>query len=192
MAKLKGTSLEVHDMEEDTLQSFSPENSPGMRARLEAISKHPRGRALDEFGREVPDPTPMAPPIGYKPSQSIADLVRQAVQSEALKFYAEQQGADTFEEADDFGLDEEEPDEFDTRNAPWEQQFDPLPPGELSRRRQAEYVKQRQSELNPDGARELVPPVRDAVGAVARAPEASPEPVERPIPPSGPAGPAKA
>lgn len=186
MAKVRGTNIEINDMEEDTLQSFSPENSPGMRARLEAIASHPRGRALNALGQEMPDPTPVAPPIGYKPSKSIEQIVREMVQSEALKYYAESQGADTFEEADDFGMDEEEPDEFDTRNAPWEQQFDPLPPGELSRRRQAEYVRQRQSELNPDPARELVPPLQDPVGT-ARPPSA--EPVARPTQDPGPAGP---
>lgn len=161
MAKVRGTNIEIHQMQDDSLLSFSPENSPGMRARLDAMTanqKHPdqEHSAIGKDGVEYLDPTPMAPPIGYKPEDPLRVKIREMIQSEALRFYADQEGHDTFEEADDFEVPDDD-DEFDTANAPYEQHFDPLPPGELSRLRQAEYVKQRESELNPDPRRQKEP-----------------------------------
>lgn len=141
------------DLLQEELSSFAPANSPGMRARLEAMASHRRGKALEQTaGRdgvlrgnyEVPDPTPMAPPVGYKPGPSIAEQIRQMVRSEHVRFAAEQAGVDTFEEADDFDAPDDE--EFDP-STPYEQEFDPLPPGELSRRRQEEFVKSQVSEV---------------------------------------------
>lgn len=175
MDKVRGTNIPIVDMEDDQLESFSPENSPGMRARLAAIAAHPRGRALDEFGREVPDPTPMAPPLGYNPSPSLMDQVAAMVRAEHMRLNGYADDVDSFEEAQDLGEDEEDVDEFDTgRN--YEEAFEPLAPGELTRRRQAEYVAQRQSETAPDPRRQVEP-------------EKAPEPVERPTQDPGPAGP---
>lgn len=167
MAKLKGTDIDALDMVPDALSSFSPDNSPGMRARLDAMAQHPKGAPLNALGQEVPDPTPMAPPIGYKPSVSLRDQIREMIRSEALAAYADSQDVDTFEEADDFNVEDDE--SYDPQS-PWELEYEPLAPGELTRRRQEEYVRQRQSEENPDPRREVQPVVKEPV--------AKPEPVQ--------------
>lgn len=73
----------------------------------------------DEHGRELPDPTPIAPPIGYKRNPTIAEQIRDMVRSEQLRQAAEQSGMETFEEADDFYVE----DDFDPTN-PYEANFD--------------------------------------------------------------------
>lgn len=82
-------------------------------------SKNPKGRRYDEQGRYHPDPTPIAPPVGYVRSPTIAEQIRTMVRSEGLRRHAELQGADTFEEADDFNVG----DDYDPRS-PWEEQFE--------------------------------------------------------------------
>lgn len=76
----------------------------------------------DEKGREIPDPLPLEPPIGYKRSPTIAEQLRAMVQGEALAYAARNAGKETFEEADDFDVD----DEFDPRS-PYEVIFEPPP-----------------------------------------------------------------
>lgn len=76
----------------------------------------------DENGGEIMDPTPIAPPIGYKKSLSIAEQIRQMIKSEKLRQEAEEAGYETFEEADDFDVD----DDFDPRS-PFEEIFEPIP-----------------------------------------------------------------
>lgn len=75
---------------------------------------------LDENGAEHPDPTPMAPPIGYKRQPSLAEQIREMVRSERLKQEVEEAGFETFEEADDF----EVGDDYDP-HSPHENDFDP-------------------------------------------------------------------
>lgn len=59
---------------------------------------------LDEFGRELLDPTPMQPPAGYKKQESMFEIVRRMVRSEKLALEAQKLGAETFEEANDFDV----------------------------------------------------------------------------------------
>lgn len=75
---------------------------------------------LDDQGREILDPTPMAPPIGYTRQVPLHLQIREMVRSEALRQAAEAEGMETFEEADDFEVD----DDFDPRT-PFENEFDP-------------------------------------------------------------------
>lgn len=69
---------------------------------------------------EWPDPRPVAPPIGYVPEMSLAERIRAMVRSEHLRYAAMQGGMETFEEADDFDVD----DDFDP-SSPYEMFFDP-------------------------------------------------------------------
>jgi len=79
-----------------------------------------QARYLDEHGREKPNPTPMAPPIGYRRQPTIAEQMRQMIQLASLE--AAQAGAETEEEANDFDVGEDmEP------NPPYEHDFDPDP-----------------------------------------------------------------
>lgn len=187
MPKMKGTDYELLDMAPDPLTSFAPDKSTGMRARLEAIANHPKERPINEHGQEMPDPTPQAPPVGYLAQPPLAELIQQMVRSEHVKFQAEQLGVDTFEEADDLEImddDEYEPD------SPWQPDFDPLPPGELSRRRQAAYLKEIE-----DGFKESPPqppPVGRGQAKSGPLPKVPSEPEARPTPPPGPAGPSPA
>lgn len=81
----------------------------------------------DELGREVLDPTPVAPPVGYKKQPSMVEVVRDMVRSERLKLEAEAAGYESFEEADDFDVADAE---GEMPPSKWENEGDP-PIGEL-------------------------------------------------------------
>lgn len=76
--------------------------------------------SLDAEGREILDTTPIAPPIGFHQQPSMFEYVREMVRSERLKAELEAQGLESFEEADDFDVD----DDFDP-TTPYENDFDP-------------------------------------------------------------------
>lgn len=79
----------------------------GYWEKLKAIcSKHPKGRPYDDKGQFYPDPTPVAPPIGYTPEQSMFDRMRELVRRE-ISQGAAQEGFETMEEADDFVIDDD-------------------------------------------------------------------------------------
>lgn len=81
----------------------------------------------DEAGREIPDPNPMQPPVGYNRQPSLAEQIRAMVVSDRLRQEAIAAGAETFEEADDF----EVGDDFEAeRHSPYEANFDPMTPHE--------------------------------------------------------------
>lgn len=71
-------------------------------------------------GREYLDPTPIAPPIGYKRQPSLSDQIREMVRNERLQAELEAAGLETFEDADDF----EVGDDYDP-STPWENDTTP-------------------------------------------------------------------
>lgn len=73
---------------------------------------------FDDKGRELPDSTPIELPLHWQRPQTIQEQIRSFVRSE-LSRRAAAQGEETFEEADDFDVD----DDFDPRS-PWELNFD--------------------------------------------------------------------
>lgn len=77
----------------------------------------------DEHGREIPDPTPMQPPVGYTRQPTIAEQMRAMILSERLAQEAREAGAETFEEADDFDVGDDWDQE---RHSPYEANFDPM------------------------------------------------------------------
>lgn len=87
-------------------------HEPAERVRI-------RDRFLDDLGREIPDPRPMQPPIGYKKQPSMFELIREATARE-VALYAANRSPETFDEADDFDID----DDVDP-HSPWENDFDP-------------------------------------------------------------------
>lgn len=93
-----------------------PEAVPLQRVQKAQVSKY------DESGGELMDPTPIAPPLGYKKSPTIAEQIRTMIQGERLRQEAEAAGYESFEEADDF----EVGDDFDPRS-PYEEVFEPMP-----------------------------------------------------------------
>lgn len=96
---------------------------PGNEAEFTPIQRSAAETYLDKRGREIPDPLPMAPPIGYKRSPSLAEQIRAMVVSEKLRQEALESGFETFEESDDFEI---EDDPADPRT-PYEAVFDPAP-----------------------------------------------------------------
>ena len=86
------------------------------------VKANPKGRPLDKEGRYYGNPVPLEPPVGYVRSKSIAEQIRDMVRSERLKMEAENAGYESFEDADDFDVD----DDFDPRS-PFEENFDFLP-----------------------------------------------------------------
>lgn len=84
-----------------------------------------KGRLQTVDGQELPDPKPIAPPVGYKKQPSMAELVRDMVRSERLRQEAESMGHESYEDADDFDVG----DDYDPRS-PYEWQFDPFVRGE--------------------------------------------------------------
>lgn len=73
-----------------------------------AFKKKMERKGLTEDGSmEIPNPTPMAPPVGYRKLPSMVDHVREAVRSEMFRRDMERQGKETFEEADDFEVEDD-------------------------------------------------------------------------------------
>lgn len=67
------------------------------------------------------DSTPMAPPLGYVEHEPLALQIRRMVMSEQLRLAAESAGMESFEEADDFEM---EDDPVDPKS-PYENDFEP-------------------------------------------------------------------
>lgn len=83
--------------------------------------------ALNERGHEVPDPTPLAVPVGFRHPPSMQEMIKQYIRRE-LSEQASQAGAETLEEANDFDIPDGPPDPY----SKWEHDLDPpeLPPQE--------------------------------------------------------------
>lgn len=78
-------------------------------------------KGLNPDGTPVLDPRPLAPPIGYKRQPTMVELIRDMVRSEKLAQEAAAAGAETFEESEDFDID----DEPGYATSPWVNDFDP-------------------------------------------------------------------
>lgn len=100
-------------MAKNTAKQMSEETEPLKRVR-------PQHTSLFRDGKEYPDPTPMAPPIGFIKQPTLAETMRQMIAGEALRRHARESGAETFEEADDF----EVGDDYDP-TSPYEETFEP-------------------------------------------------------------------
>lgn len=81
---------------------------------------------LDDSGHEVPDKTPLELPVGFKQQETVAQMVARLVRRD-VSLYAAQHGAETFDEADDFEIDDD-PEPF----SPFETDFDPTLGRELT------------------------------------------------------------
>lgn len=90
----------------------------------EIVELH-KDKLLTPDGKEIPDPLPLAPPVGYVKRDSLAEQIRQMVLGERLAQEARAAGAETFDEADDFDVG----DDYDP-TSPYEALFDPMTPEE--------------------------------------------------------------
>lgn len=75
----------------------------------------------DKYGREVTDPIPVAPPVGFMQTPDLKDIIRDMLRSEQLRRAADTEGVDTFEEGEDFDIDD---DPLDPETE-YEAEFDP-------------------------------------------------------------------
>lgn len=106
----------------------------------------------NEKGYEVPDPTPMAPPVGYRAQPSLRDQIREMVRSEKLALEAEAAGFETFDEADDFDVG----DDFDP-TSPYEEVFDPTPAKELRKRKEKAEADEAKKKEDDEAKKKLEP-----------------------------------
>lgn len=88
---------------------------------LEEYLARQLARGYSKDGRFIPDPTPLAPPVGYVKAPSLAETIRDMVRSERLAQAAREAGAETFEESEDFDVG----DEPEQMPSPWENDHDP-------------------------------------------------------------------
>lgn len=79
----------------------------------------------EEFPKPKMDPTPIAPPVGYKKQPSMFDNIREMIHKERLQQEIDSAGYETMEEADDFDVGD--PEDFHPET-PYERHFDPVPP----------------------------------------------------------------
>jgi len=98
------------------------------KAKKLRATGRPQASRLTENGREMPDPQPHTPSIKARRAASIRDHVVDVVRSEQFRRLMEESGEETFEEADDFDID----DDFDP-SSPYEEFFE----GEYAHLRQA-------------------------------------------------------
>lgn len=78
---------------------------------------------LDKNGHEILDQTPIAVPVGFGPSETLAEQIRRILRQETFRQELASQGVETFEEADDF----EVGDDYDPKS-PYEEDFEPAVP----------------------------------------------------------------
>lgn len=86
----------------------------------------------NDKGEEVLDTTPVNIPVRFKIPIPLNERIKQMVRQEASQL-AQQNGQETFEEADDFDIPDDNPDP----TTPWEEDFDPQVP----------FVGSRESEI---------------------------------------------
>lgn len=131
-----------------------------------------KARRMTDDGREIPDPVPMAPPIGYIKQPSMVEHIRNMVRSEQLRMAAEEAGAESFEEADDFDVGEDE-----LPGTPWEAEFEPV-----------SELRRRQAEAERGGSGGTPPPVapRSEPEAPAEGSPQAPAPQPSPAAPAAP------
>lgn len=72
------------------------------------------------FGRELPNPIPMEPPLGFTNPEPIHEMIARMVRTQVSAAAAAEE-QETFEEADDFDIDDDAADPY----SPWEEQFEP-------------------------------------------------------------------
>lgn len=114
------------------------------RAALDVIRAKLKKRGQDMFGREVPDPVPVAPPVGFNRQPTMVEHIRHLVRSEALRQAAEAAGAESFDEADDFEVaDDIHP------VSPYEVDDDLEPPASLRRKKDAAEAAEKEEAAKP-------------------------------------------
>lgn len=140
----------------------------------------PTKAVLDQWGRELVDCTPVAPPIGFKPTLDLPDLVRKMVQSEQLAARAREAGFGDFSEEDDFEVGED----FDP-SSPYEEVFEGVTRLDIQEHRGAIEAELARRDSLPKKGAPTVPPglaeERPKGGATSASAPVEPAPVQPPV-----------
>jgi len=109
---------------------------------------------LDPNGAEVLDETPIMIPSGLTRPETLAEKVAHMLRGERMRMAAEAQGFETFDEAEDFDVD----DDYDPHSQ-WENDFD-VPLDELRRRafQLREEIAERQNPKPEESPSTIVTP----------------------------------
>lgn len=107
-----------------------------------------KSNRFDENGHEILNPTPMQPPLNYKPQLSLSEQIR--LQVHQLKMLQDME-PETEEEADDFDIDEDP-----APQSRWENDMIPSIKETRKRKRELEqqmklYAKPKKKEPEQDG-----------------------------------------
>lgn len=94
---------------------------------------------FDERGRELPDDTPLEVPLNWKRPPSLREMIQQHIRTE-MSAQADQDGLETFEESDDFDVDED-PDPLSQYELTPMAEERPKPPAEAPQEKRPEPVK---------------------------------------------------
>lgn len=65
-------------------------------------------KSFDERGREVSDPTPVEIPVNFRRPETLQEQIRRLIRTE-MSVQALNEGKETFDEADDFDIEPDEP-----------------------------------------------------------------------------------
>lgn len=102
-----------------------------MRTKMEP---RPTKSTLDDLGREIPDPVPMAPPVGYQQGMTQEERLRAMVRQEQSRLRAELYD-ETEDEANDFDVDDDPIDPA----TPYEQHYEAIDARDRARLRDDEW-----------------------------------------------------
>lgn len=111
-------------------------------------------KSVEKFnadGEELVDGRSMEPPLGYVPSESLAEQIARAVRSHAVQQAIADSGGETEEEANDFNVG----DDFDP-TSPYEAYFEPITEGEFDRLLKAGFTFPEEPATSPPKA--SIPP----------------------------------
>ena len=129
------------------------------RKKQKPVNDRQQISALNSSGHEIPDSVPLAGSLGQRRARSIRDNVVEILRSEKWREAMEENGEETFEEADDFDVD----DDFDP-STPYEEFFE----GEYAHLRQQRLEMQKTETQKARRGRKAAPrdaePVKKAEG----------------------------
>lgn len=93
------------------------------------LAEHLRGLSgYNEKGEEIPDPRPVALPVGFERPRSLQETMRYLLRQEEFRRAAAKHELESFEEADDFDIEDDDDGSVlanMAKNSPYESHHDP-------------------------------------------------------------------